>query len=303
MRNLISSGEKYLFAGIDLALLTLAIYLAVGLMYSVLVSSVEESVPAPVLQQKESMAREISVEKSLSAYSAIVDRNIFGVSPKVGREPVPQVDLTNLKKTDLALTLLGTISGMGEDSYAVIEDTQKRSQGLYKIGDSVSGAVIKLILRKKVVLTINGRDEVLEMTEDMPGSYPEAVAGNRRPGNRGPLYPEVSDRAGRVRNVALTRRQVEDAFTDVNDLMKNVRIRPHFSNGKPDGLMLSDIAPDSIFREMGLENSDVIVGVNGKEIQTVDDCMDIYRNLTSSEEVMLEIKRGGKREFIQYAIR
>jgi len=58
--------------------------------------------------------------------------------------------------------------------------------------------------------------------------------------------------------------------------MKQVRIRPHFKNGQSDGLTLSGIRSDSIFGEMGFRNGDIIVGVDGKDIESVDDALSLY---------------------------
>ncbi len=290
-----------LTTSIYLALTAVALYLAVGLGYMVIAGVMDKFIPATSLPQVRSGSLDAPEKRPMSYYAAISRRNIFGAVKKTGQAPAPEVDLDHLKKTDLALTLLGTISGMGDDSYAVIEDTKNRTQDLYQVGDSVSGATIKLILRKKVVLSLNGRDEVLEMEEDSDAARRRVVS--RAPARGRFPHRQRDEGPGRMRNVLLNRRQVDTAFNNVNDLMKNVRIRPHFSQGKPDGLLLSDVSPGSIFGEMGLRSSDVIVGVNGKAIRSVDDAMSVYRNLKSSEEVTLEIKRGGQKEFIQYNIK
>lgn len=290
------------FPVIHLALLTIAIYLAVGFIYDVGMGALEDFTPGTGSPGESSASPEAPEKKPFKYYAAISQRNIFDASEATGQALVPDVDLDNLKKTKLALILLGTISGLGDDSYAVIEDKTNRTQDLYKVGDSVSGATIKLILRKKVVLSINGQDEVLEMTDDgvtPPGSR---LSGPPVSGRAFGGRERGDDPRDRMRDVMLKRRQVESAFNNVNDLMKDVRIRPHFSQGKPDGLMLSSVSPNSIFAEMGLKSNDVITGVNGKKIQTVDDCMDVYRQLKDAAEVSLEIKRGGQNEVIHYNI-
>lgn len=293
--------RKKIYTGIYLILATVAVYLAVGLCYTVLISILDGFTPVLSLPQARSASLETPEKRPMSYYAAISRRNIFDAVQKTGQAPEPEVNLDHLKKTDLALILLGTISGMGNDSYAVIEDTKNRIQDLYQIGDSVSGATIKLILRKKVVLSLNGQDEVLEMNEEE-----DSNAAMRRIASRAPARGRYANRqrdGSRMHHILLNRGEVDTAFNNVNDLMKDVRIRPHFSQGKPDGLLLSDVSPNSIFGEMGLRSSDVIVGVNGKAIRTVDDCMNVYRNLKSSEEVTLEIKRGGQKEFIKYNIK
>jgi general secretion pathway protein C len=84
--------------------------------------------------------------------------------------------------------------------------------------------------------------------------------------------------------------------------MKQVRIRPHFTNGEPDGLRLTGIRPDSIFYRMGLKSGDVITGVDGNDIVPVDDALKLYQSLQSSENVKLQLKRMGRSKTLEYHI-
>ena len=73
--------------------------------------------------------------------------------------------IDKIKETNLKLTLWGTVTGQDKRSYAVIEDSKAREQNLYRTGDSIQNAVVKLILREKVVLRVGDRDEILAMEE------------------------------------------------------------------------------------------------------------------------------------------
>ena len=79
---------------------------------------------------------------------------------KIGAE---QIDVPALKKTNLNLTLWGTITGNGVRAYAIIEEAAKQDQKLYHAGETIQNATIKKILRDKVVLSIAGNDELLEI--------------------------------------------------------------------------------------------------------------------------------------------
>ena len=103
-------------------------------------------------------------------------------------------------------------------------------------------------------------------------------------------------------NITLKRSRIESAVKDVNTLMKQVRIRPHFRNGKPDGLRLTGIRPNSIFYNMGLKSGDIITGVNSNNIESVDDVLKLYQNLQSSSSVRLQIKRRGRPKTMNYNI-
>ena len=103
-------------------------------------------------------------------------------------------------------------------------------------------------------------------------------------------------------NITLKREKIDAAVNDLNTLMKQIRIRPHFKGGKPDGLTISGIRSKSIFSEMGLRNGDVIVGVDGNNIETVDDALKLYESLQSATGAQVQIRRRGQIRTIDYKI-
>jgi len=285
---------------VNLVLLTAAVYLAVDFFYKIAVDKLEAALPTHADQTVTARPRGVAGGKPLAEYAVIAQRNIFKAREKAVDQSL-SVDLDKLKRTDLDLRLLGTISGLGANSYAVIEQVKTRGQELYKTGDTVDQARIKLILRKKVVLTIDGRDEVLEIPEE------RLTAATDKRGisafTDGGAAIDDPRAMGEAVEITLNRAELEQSFNNVNELMRSVRVRPHFSEGKPDGLRLDNVTAGSIFKDMGLQDKDVIVGVNSKRINSVDDCMEVYRNLSSASELMLEVKRDNASRFIKYTIR
>ena len=228
-----------------------------------------------------------ATQHGLSHYQTIIERNLFKTKTETGSKP-DKLDVEALKPTDLNLKLLGTITGDKKEAYAVIEDTALRKQDLYRIGDTIQNATVKMILREKVVLNVNGKDEILGV---------EKVGGSQE-------IRKPSTRLGTAgsQNIIVKRSQIDTAIKDVNTLMKQIRIRPHFRNGKPDGFRLTGIRPNSIFYKMGLKSGDIIMGVDGKDIESVDDALKFYQNLQSSSRVQLQIKRRGLLKTIDYRI-
>jgi hypothetical protein len=73
------------------------------------------------------------------------------------------VDIEAFKKTSLNLKLWGTITGKNVRAYAIIEETTNRKQKLYREGDVIQNAVVKRILRGKVILSIDDNFEILDI--------------------------------------------------------------------------------------------------------------------------------------------
>ncbi len=76
----------------------------------------------------------------------------------------------NIKPTERNLKLWGTVVGNDPaKAYAIIEETgnnsRQRKQSLHKRGDIVQGAQIKKILREKIILTADGKNEILRIVK------------------------------------------------------------------------------------------------------------------------------------------
>ena len=285
---------KTYFAIINILLLTTAIYLGVTAFYKVAETRMAQ------LQRAEANTRNVVKEdnkrqKPLSNYTIIAERNLFHTEPGKVPETEQQVDLDSLKQTELNLKLWGTVTGVQGKDRAVIEDTKERTQSLYSDGDTIQGATLKLILREKVVLSVNGKDEILEMEKREGGR-------SSMRSTSGPSPRTSTSSPARAYKVKLKRSQIEDAMANMNELMNQIKIRPYIQNGEPDGLILSGIKPNSLFRKMGLRNGDIIKGVEGEEIQSMDDAINFYAKLKSADSAALQIKRRGQLRDIVYNI-
>lgn len=286
------------FTIFNLLLITIAVYVCVSSFYGILTTqmtaipafrstSAPETVP---IQQK---------QPSISEYQAIIERNLFNTGSQASTTPVvAKVDIEKLKETDLKLKLWGTVAAKDGQTYAVIEDTKARQQNLYRPGDSVQDATVKMVLREKIVLTVGGRDEILAMEET------RSSKGRSRAGS--PARASAEERKMPVssypRQIKLQSDQIEQALENVGDLMKQAKIRPHIENGQPAGVSITAIKPNAIFRRMRLRNGDVITGVNGDSIESVDDAMKIMENLSPGSSVQLQIKRRGREQTLDYSI-
>ncbi|MBI9076450.1 MAG: PDZ domain-containing protein [Desulfatibacillum sp.] len=282
--------NKYLPIALNLIVITLVAYLGVDTFYKVGESKMG-SVPVVMAAVRPPSNQAPQQVAPYSEYKrSVVERDLFHtVKPreaiaKPDPKPVEQIDLTSLK-----LNLLGTITGPEKYACAFIEDTKARSSGLYRLGDDVLGAELRQIMRGKVVLKVNGRDELLVMDDK-----------EKKPRGRD-TAPENLARQASGNDFKVGREQVNDALQNINKLMTEINVRPVFEDGKPAGLMLRRIKPNSIFKEMGLQDGDVIQGINDEEIKDTEDILSLYNSLKSAEAVSLQIKRGGTPTSLNYS--
>ena len=221
-------------------------------------------------------------------YKPILKRNIFGSGEDVSKE-IRTEEIENLQPTSLKLALLGTVSGNRQNTFAVIEEIDKKKQALYRVGDSVQGAIVKKILRGKVILRVEGRDEILTIEE----------AAALRAGKE---YL-VSKPIGKGTTIIVGRSAVQESMRNVHNLLSQVRIRPYFRDGKADGLSVTNIKAGSFFAKLGLKNGDIVQGIDGKIIKSPEDVLEMYKKFRLGSQVALQIMRNNEQKIINYKFR
>jgi general secretion pathway protein C len=277
--------------------LSILVFIGVDLVYKLVGTRLDDVDTQEIAKVRTSPVKRYR-KPSLSSYRAITDRNIFRSVENAAKEIQP--DLENLEPTKLKLALLGTVvTDTRETAVAVIEETDKRKQGLYRVGDSVKDAVLKVILRGKVVLRVGDKDEILTMEESSSSRTsspaPQRAVSSSRTSTR--TQPRVSTRT--IRRSDITR-----SMSDINALLSQAQVRSHTSeDGSPDGLSINNIKAGSIYAKMGLRNGDVVQGVSGNPITSPDDVLSLYEELKSGSSVSIQIIRSGREQTINYRFR
>ncbi|MBW2609592.1 MAG: PDZ domain-containing protein [Deltaproteobacteria bacterium] len=270
--------------------LSAIIYIGVDTFYRVVRAQLRQVNTEKVVMQNVPDIKRLTGTR-LRDYKVITERNIFGSFEKPSGD-ASAAEIETLEPTSLKIALLGTVTGSQQNAVAVIEDTGKRKQGLYRVGDSIQSAVLKTILRGSVVLSVGDRDEVLTM-EESSSSKTEKSAQVSRPVRN----------TGSERTITVRRSDVDKSLKDINNLLTQARIRPHFKDGQADGLMITGIKAGSIFRKMGMRNGDILHGINDIDIKDPDDIFAMYNDLKSGSSLSIQIIRRGRSRTLNYRFR
>jgi general secretion pathway protein C len=285
-------------------LITMGVYLCVNAFYTFVTARLDYGISAGVTVNRVSSSPVELSHPPLAEYTAITKRNIFNSSTEE-QEAAPVVenklDLEKLKQTDLKLKLWGTVTGQNEGAYAVIEDTKARQQNLYRAGDSIQNAVVKLILREKVILNVGDNDEILAMEENI-GKSGRSRAGRRDARSPSPTSGKKLPVSSYPRKIKLKGDQIAKSMENLGEFMEQATLRPHIEDGQAAGISITGIKPNAIFRKMRLRNGDIITGVNGDSIDSVEDALKVVEQLSSGSEIQLQIKRRGREQSLDYSI-
>jgi general secretion pathway protein C len=286
---------KHLLPFINIVLVTAISFLSVDTAYKIFAAqlNIGDWHNPPISRNRHSLNPPESQTPPLSKYNAIVERNIFQTKKSIDATD-EKIIIEKIKATEKNLKLWGTV--VGDDpsrAYAIIEEpgTKRRrnNQHLYRHGDIVQNAHIKKILREKVILSVNGNNEILRIVE------PQSNSKLRRIRN----VPNRQERRPVRQKRYLRSSQIQKAIGNIDSLMSQANIRPH-----PDGFRITRIRPSSIFRKMGLRNGDIITATNGRPISSVDDAMNIWQDLIAAGgQTSLKINRRGRTRIFDYRIR
>ncbi len=280
---------KYLFTILNSFVVVLMAYFCVEMVYKNVLS--QSHVMAGVHDSKTALRTSQKVIKqpmvNRAANQVIAKRNLFQVDiekndtqhQKSSDQISDQIEPTHLK-----LVLLGTVTGQDE-KYAVIQDLKGKQQSLYLVGDTVQDAKIKQILRHKVILVFQGKDQILVMEEK---SKSTASAMRKTPS----FTPSIMPFSNKFDS--------NNLISSAADLMRQIKFRPHSTNGEPDGLMVYGIRPSSVFRKVGLRNGDIVQQVNGTPILSKADAAGLFDEILQADQAKVTLMRRGKVQELVY---
>ncbi len=200
---------------------------------------------------------------------------------------LPIIDLRTVR-------LKGTaISGIFKP-IAIIEDINTRENRWFMVGDRLCGGRIADIQRGYLVLDIDG---VLYQFGLPEGSVGGAIAGTVS--GRGVIMPgeRLDESTWRVELDSAI-----DMISNVSGIMKDARIKPYFAIGKAAGIKIDRIREGSVISEMGLEEGDILKGVNGFGLMTPARLFDAYRKYRNKSLIQLQLIRNEEPVTLTYNI-
>lgn len=232
---------------------------------------------------------------------AVVDlaviNNLFGeYDPTAERDRLAQLEKERLeqeanqpvKETTLNLKLQGVIaSNDPAKSWAIIGEAS--SQALYKIGDAVPGVrgvTVKNIADLWIILDNNGKAEKLWLygeNDKKVKARPSRVAQPVVRPDENVIKAEVD----------------ESAVKDIKSIGDVVRFMVATENGQMIGYKVRPGRKRELFDQVGLKNNDIVVSVNGIEVNEPQKVREVYQALKTATEANLEVMRDGSTQFIQ----
>ena len=198
--------------------------------------------------------------------------------------------------TPLNLRLVGVFfAERGSDrALALIAEGSGVERG-YRIGEALpGGARLEQILRDRVIVSRNGRQEAINLPKLdesgqvlLPASAPPEAPGDPELDPAASSAPQIIDAsaiAGRLRGEIAARPQaLEDiAFAS-----------PYMQNGQFVGFRLRPGRDRQIFQQLGLNGGDVLTEINGARINSPAQGLMLLQELMSASQLEVRVLRNG----------
>lgn len=242
-----------------------------------------------------------------SQFSVITNRNLFSASGIIP-EPINLSKARPGKKdsdpvpSKLPINVIGTlVHSNPQKSIVALEVKSKNLSGSFSTGADIEGlATIEKIERNKVIIR-NSSTGILEFLELSKAGNKVAFGAPR---------PETAKPGKEVQSVgnntfAIKRSDLLKYTNDLSSVLMQARAVPNRdpNTGEINGFRVLDMQPGSIYEQLGLQRMDVIKGVNGEPVDSVQKAMEMYNTLKNGTQVKMQIERGGKSEVFTYDIK
>ena len=214
-----------------------------------------------------------------------------------------------------AMRLIGTVVLPGdlEQSLAAIVGTDRKA-GLHRGGAEVEGSRIRSIQSDSVILqTKSGFCRLAMFQVDTPKKKPRRpIAATRKPTarrtgidadrNAGLSEKELSDGIEKVNdtNYNISRSMLNKVLDNAGRLIGIAAVAPKMEGGRPIGMEIRGIRPNTLLTKLGIQNGDILESVNGQSLTSTDAALGAYTTLRTADKFNLSIRRGGQSKIINY---
>jgi type II secretion system protein C len=272
----------------------------------------EEDIRERQARMMDTLAGDTTKSRKEAVANLVVSGNIF--CPTCAPEPAPGQEQTPVSMPGMApgpagtvpsrlpLMLLATMeSDDPEYSMATILHTDSNVLAPYVMNDTVrAGVVVTQVARGRVVLRNGAQLEYLDIGVAPPPPSATAPAPAAVPlpeGDENSREIEGAAEAiscdGEGNSCTVDRAFVEKLLANPAQLAKQARIVPAVRDGETKGYKFYGIRPGSLPKLLGIKNGDLLTSVNGHQLESLDQAMDLYNKLRRASHLSVTIERKG----------
>jgi len=235
--------------------------------------------------------------EDLVFYAPILTNGLFGKATQGALTPIATAQVGAQAAPVTApseLLLLGTATGSFRETFALVRNTTKQEERVFRLGDMVfdAGRLVE-VKREQAFIVVNGKKVEL-LTPTSP-----AGAGTASQPPAPGVKAVTSTGAGGV----IDQRALNAALDNIGQAMSDARLLPSQKDGKVEGFRVSEVKPNGVFAMVGLRNGDVLLRLNDFPIDSPDRALQSLIALKGQNRLKLDLIRDGQPTTYNYEIR
>lgn len=213
----------------------------------------------------------------------------------------------NAVKSNLPYTLLGTIVHTNpKRSVATLKNQGKINS--FSVGDSIGNEAEVVKIERRKIIFVNASSRQLEYI-DIPErkgvftlSRKDSQGATRR--GRGARYKRSQGSSPSTKqDVAIEKKWLEKQLNNFDSILTLARVEPVLKKGEVAGYQFKNIQPGSPYEKIGFLKGDIIKKVNGDEVKSPNQAIEMYHTLKDASEVTITVERNGREIDFNYTLR
>ncbi|QEM69843.1 general secretion pathway protein GspC [Geobacter sp. FeAm09] len=237
--------------------------------------------------------------EDLGFYAPILGSGLFGKATQGQLTPIVNAPATAQAAAPATapaeLMLLGTAVGSFRETFALVRNTAKQEERVFRLGDMVFDAGRLAEVRKERAFIVVGGKKVELLTPMTPPAAAPASSGAPQGGGA------VANIGGG--NFVIDQRALNAALDNPAQAMSDARLLPSQKDGKVEGFRASEVKPNGLFALVGVKNGDVLLRLNDFPMDSPDKALQSFIALKGQSKLKLDLIRDGQPTTFNYDIR
>lgn len=210
------------------------------------------------------------------------------------------------KLTSLPLQLKGTIVHANQKlSVASISYGQERYKAFIPGEKAYNMAEVLKIVRKKVFIKNLSNKKIefihFDKLEETPSLPVKEVSTPKKQGSYGFVKKDNS-------TYEIKKNDILKHTSNLRSILNEAQVVPHMKNDKLAGFRFIYVEKDGFFDQLGFQENDLIISVNGQKINSAAQATELYAGLqgdilNKGQPLRVIIERNGARQTINYQVK
>jgi general secretion pathway protein C len=214
--------------------------------------------------------------------------------------------------TTLPVKLRGTMVVWPTRYSSATMEVERKTHKLVIVGFNLlkGQATVHEIHRRYVVLKESGKLTIAPLWPRPAGERKSSGGAESTTPTKKSKRAKVASRqtAEGVRRISdtsfqLERQMLNRKLKNLASLGQQARVVPNYHRGKYDGFRLIGMRNNSLFRNIGFENGDIVKVINGGRIDSPNKALALYEALKNKSRLTVQLERGGILKTMRYIVR